>query len=848
MPFWYWWALTFVGTWWVLMGLSMYARIRAMASPSHRLTPARDDAWVTYLPDMPQLAAWAERAGFRPVGCYTLASKYSSTFMAVWRHQTRPTFFIAYHMGIPTPFKMITKRPYDFVTCFSRQIVLTTGTSKSSPLLPPQPTDYTQAFSEIDLDGVWQRHQAGEEYLARVGHVQTMPMDLCFEDLFHEGIRRQMAFLQGLRLGVLRAPYWYLVNRRRWHNKSIEEQHRQGRIRMPDPAARAPAGVVTAVPLARPVEPVPVAMGQVSEDLPCLKCGYNLRGLPLDGRCPECGTAIGRSTYGNALRFSEPAWVRQLAGGARWILWGNLYVVAAAFLAQIALLGGMSYATTSWSIMIPGLVWLVGCWKLTTPDPAEQVPGRIGARGVARWTAVASQLVIPIGAVAEKRFPQLSLLIWAAWWAVALVAMVALLHHCRQLTLRIPSPGLSWQLRIITWGIGILGFLELLACGVHLAATGMVMAVSATTQSSSPGVQEPLIGGFVCSAGVDLLVFRLWWAVLAFLLRRALRRAAEAAAGFWNTEAVPICARPAAPDRFSLPRPDTVELDASGCVATDLPCVRCGHALRGLKPYSACPQCGAAVGRSTHGDLLRFADPAWTSRLASGAGWSAAGVLCYLAGGILAASLRHAVLAGYRYPIALAILGLARLVGSWRLTTPEPDLPSGQSGADARAFARWMATIAFVIGPVDALFESSPAPYKAIAEGISGLLGSVGTFAFFLYAGHLTLRLPDARLHARSRLLMWGLVTVELVLTAWVVVFPSSAMADATHMATSQPGQLTLQIAVKEGTPSVLFLGFLGAVAGAVFLLVRLRRAFRQAADMASETWAGRLKMQQGGL
>ena len=27
----------------------------------------------------------------------------------------------------------------------------------------------------------------------------------------------------------------------------------------------------------------------VSKDIPCLRCGYNLRGLPPDGRCPECG-------------------------------------------------------------------------------------------------------------------------------------------------------------------------------------------------------------------------------------------------------------------------------------------------------------------------------------------------------------------------------------------------------------------------------------------------------------------------------------------------------------------------------------------------------------------------------
>ena len=44
----------------------------------------------------------------------------------------------------------------------------------------------------------------------------------------------------------------------------------------------------------------------LEDDLACLACGYNLRGLLPDGACPECGTAVGRSTHGNLLRFCDP--------------------------------------------------------------------------------------------------------------------------------------------------------------------------------------------------------------------------------------------------------------------------------------------------------------------------------------------------------------------------------------------------------------------------------------------------------------------------------------------------------------------------------------------------------------
>ncbi len=36
-------------------------------------------------------------------------------------------------------------------------------------------------------------------------------------------------------------------------------------------------------------------------DAPCVHCGYDLRGLPANGRCPECGTAIARSIRGDLL-------------------------------------------------------------------------------------------------------------------------------------------------------------------------------------------------------------------------------------------------------------------------------------------------------------------------------------------------------------------------------------------------------------------------------------------------------------------------------------------------------------------------------------------------------------------
>ena len=51
------------------------------------------------------------------------------------------------------------------------------------------------------------------------------------------------------------------------------------------------------------------------EDLPCIHCGYNLRGLATDGRCPECGTSIARSIHGDLLSWADPLWLKRIDRG-----------------------------------------------------------------------------------------------------------------------------------------------------------------------------------------------------------------------------------------------------------------------------------------------------------------------------------------------------------------------------------------------------------------------------------------------------------------------------------------------------------------------------------------------------
>ncbi len=63
-------------------------------------------------------------------------------------------------------------------------------------------------------------------------------------------------------------------------------------------------------------------MGRIAQDLDCVRCGYNLRGLEPRASCPECDEAVARALRGELLRFADPAWVTSLSAGVVWLVVG----------------------------------------------------------------------------------------------------------------------------------------------------------------------------------------------------------------------------------------------------------------------------------------------------------------------------------------------------------------------------------------------------------------------------------------------------------------------------------------------------------------------------------------------
>ncbi len=131
----------------------------------------------------------------------------------------------------------------------------------------------------------------------------------------------------------------------------------------------------------------------VDRDLPCLRCGYNLRGLDTSGQCPTCGEAIAPTVRGDWMATADPRWRERLAIGCA--------ILALAFLCNAC---GFAYprdmrtiwSQTGYSLILSASYWgiallLIGSWMITTIDGRTPVSAyeRMGYGKTLRGLAIA---------------------------------------------------------------------------------------------------------------------------------------------------------------------------------------------------------------------------------------------------------------------------------------------------------------------------------------------------------------------------------------------------------------------------------------------------------------------------
>lgn len=234
------------------------------------------------------------------------------------------------------------------------------------------------------------------------------------------------------------------------------------------PAADAPdalaqlSAAVAAVRVAEGLQDMP--RDRVGANLHCRCCGYNLRSVRLDDRCPECGAPVRRMLRPNTLAYADPSWLNRLRVGVALILPAALLlslVLAAAILVD-ALMPDRAWGRQSpiawWTAvggaLLPAVLSLAGTWVLTSREPyAWQSEQCLVFRTVLRVLAAAFLVGLVLAIVGRQTGGKaLSAAGGVLWYAGALhyFACHAYLSRVAQ---RIPSRALSVQCTLLMAGM-----------------------------------------------------------------------------------------------------------------------------------------------------------------------------------------------------------------------------------------------------------------------------------------------------------------------------------------------------------------------------------------------------------
>jgi hypothetical protein len=136
------------------------------------------------------------------------------------------------------------------------------------------------------------------------------------------------------------------------------------------------------IPPETPMPSVAVSVdGRISEDKICIDCGYNLRGLNTDGRCPECGGEVAASLRGHELHYASLPWLHSVRRGfhsMKIAILLSLLVIIGITMIQIAWQATKSsrglpatalFLMTSVSMTLTSLLGLYGMVLATRAEP-----------------------------------------------------------------------------------------------------------------------------------------------------------------------------------------------------------------------------------------------------------------------------------------------------------------------------------------------------------------------------------------------------------------------------------------------------------------------------------------------
>lgn len=210
-----------------------------------------------------------------------------------------------------------------------------------------------------------------------------------------------------------------------------------------------------------------------------MQCGYSLRGLSLDGRCPECNRTIADSLRGNRFKYCAPDYLASVHSGVV-LAEMALTVEAVSLGAGIAWvwtgragwLGTTSNALAAGSVLLSLVAW----WLVTQLNEGYTGPDTArGTRLVVRVSAIVTMvahlfIVVPLwlgafprgwpGAIQPSAWPWFLVAGSVGWFVGAVAKYFASLVYLRWLAPRFPDPVIArWAGRLLWAGPLVVGVL-----------------------------------------------------------------------------------------------------------------------------------------------------------------------------------------------------------------------------------------------------------------------------------------------------------------------------------------------------------------------------------------------------
>lgn len=285
--------------------------------------------------------------------------------------------------------------------------------------------------------------------------------------------------------------------------------------------------------------------GILQSDLPCRRCGYNLRGLNQHHRCPDCAAPVALSCCGDLLRFADPQWVQTLANGATLILCGTIIAIIGVglLIATIFTAGNQLYAVAG--SFLGNVIAFCGAWLITKPDPGGIGQDRyINDRRIVRLMLFLAlgETILQILRTSIPLTPAINLallLIIMLTGVCCAVGDFAKFTYFHKIARRIPHDKLAKRARTLRWYLAFsLGILVLGGTTQTFLMPGGAIPAPATTGGNPRGLALAAICAAACLTIAAILVFLVASTIAIFLvntLRKELRTQAHRARQTWAT-------------------------------------------------------------------------------------------------------------------------------------------------------------------------------------------------------------------------------------------------------------------------------------------------------------------------